>query len=180
MNKSRVTVMNVTPLNDNIPFYGRTHRIEKMNQVNKKETPLEKQTNRKDFLSLVWQGTLGMISLSGIAVIVRFLSHTAAPADKTLFDLGPVDQLSTTSPTILQQAQAILIPTQEGFEALSLACPHLGCQVEIMDGGFECPCHGSQFNSDGSLIKGPANKSLRKLRLETSPDGHLRLDNANP
>ena len=151
-----------------------------MNQVYKKETPLEKQTSRRDFFSLVRQGVLGMISLLGIAGIIRFLSHTPAPANQTLFDLGPVEQFSTTSSTVLQQAQAILIPTKDGFEALSLVCPHLGCQVDIKNAGFECPCHGSQFNSDGGLVKGPANSPLRKLRVETTQEGHLVLDTSAP
>ncbi len=42
-------------------------------------------------------------------------------------------------------------------------CPHLGCQVEWNpdDRTWDCPCHGSRFDRDGSLISGPAQTGLR-------------------
>lgn len=44
-------------------------------------------------------------------------------------------------------------------------CTHLGCELMYNDAEhtYDCPCHGSRFNHDGSIIEGPATKSLRKL-----------------
>ncbi len=112
----------------------------------------------------------------GLTGVVKFLSHAPDSSTETRFDLGPADQLSTSAMTIFPAAQAVLIPIPGGFEALSLVCPHLGCQVEIGEGGFECPCHSSRFAADGTLIKGPAKTSLRSLRTEISAEGHLILD----
>jgi cytochrome b6-f complex iron-sulfur subunit len=46
--------------------------------------------------------------------------------------------------------------------AVNSMCPHQGCGVEwkSADNQFQCPCHGSAFGSDGSLISGPATKAL--------------------
>lgn len=41
-------------------------------------------------------------------------------------------------------------------------CPHLGCRLVYnrMDGRYECPCHGSQFEQNGKICVGPAQESL--------------------
>jgi cytochrome b6-f complex iron-sulfur subunit len=42
------------------------------------------------------------------------------------------------------------------FAALSRRCTHQGCITNIVNGQrFDCPCHGSRFNSDGAVINGP-------------------------
>jgi cytochrome b6-f complex iron-sulfur subunit len=133
-------------------------------------------TSRRDFLSLVWQSALGLSAILGLAGIIRYFSHIPNPVNETLFDLGPADQFTPDSISVIQQAQAVIIPTPNGFEALSLVCPHLGCEVKIQDGGFECPCHGSRFTLDGSLLKGPADLPLKKLRLDILNNGHMMLD----
>ena len=41
-------------------------------------------------------------------------------------------------------------------------CPHLGCQLEWNpdEKSWDCPCHGSRFHYDGTLISGPAQQDL--------------------
>ncbi len=52
-------------------------------------------------------------------------------------------------------------PTAGAFAGMSSVCPHAGCNVnKIVDGTIICPCHGSRFNLDGSVAKGPATEPL--------------------
>jgi nitrite reductase/ring-hydroxylating ferredoxin subunit len=48
------------------------------------------------------------------------------------------------------------------LRSLSARCPHLGCIVgwNGADRAWECPCHGSRFAADGSLVQGPATADL--------------------
>lgn len=41
-------------------------------------------------------------------------------------------------------------------------CPHLGCKLIYNDveNTFDCPCHGSRFDSSGKCINGPSNKDI--------------------
>lgn len=52
--------------------------------------------------------------------------------------------------------------------ALSATCTHLGCIVHFNDveRAWECPCHGSRFGLDGSVIQGPANRPLERKHIQ--------------
>ncbi len=43
-------------------------------------------------------------------------------------------------------------------------CPHMGCQLEWNpdERSWDCPCHGSRFHYDGSLIDNPAQRNLNR------------------
>ncbi len=56
----------------------------------------------------------------------------------------------------------------DGFVAFNTICTHLKCPVEFPEEGvFVCPCHGAGFSEiDGSVLYGPAPRSLPAIRLE--------------
>ncbi len=53
------------------------------------------------------------------------------------------------------------------FVIMSPICPHLGCRFNWNSSAnkFLCPCHGSQFNFDGTHEAGPAPRGLDPLPL---------------
>jgi cytochrome b6-f complex iron-sulfur subunit len=55
--------------------------------------------------------------------------------------------------------------TENGLIALYGVCTHLGCLPRWEPGTerFECPCHGSKFELDGSYIEGPAPRGLDRF-----------------
>ncbi|MEU7109703.1 FAD-dependent oxidoreductase [Streptomyces sp. NPDC046215] len=54
------------------------------------------------------------------------------------------------------------------LRALSARCPHLGCLVAFnaAERTWECPCHGSRFDTDGTLLQGPATRPLEERAVE--------------
>jgi glycine/D-amino acid oxidase-like deaminating enzyme/nitrite reductase/ring-hydroxylating ferredoxin subunit len=52
--------------------------------------------------------------------------------------------------------------------AFSAVCPHLGCIINWNsdEKSFDCPCHGSRFAVDGTVINGPADKNLAKINIK--------------
>lgn len=63
----------------------------------------------------------------------------------------------------------------EGVHAVSLICTHLGCIVKPTVEGFECPCHGSRYDREGSVTKGPAPRALSWLKV-TATGGQWIVD----
>jgi glycine/D-amino acid oxidase-like deaminating enzyme/nitrite reductase/ring-hydroxylating ferredoxin subunit len=51
-----------------------------------------------------------------------------------------------------------------GVHAVSARCTHLGCIVSWNDAerSWDCPCHGSRFAPDGSVLHGPAVNPLAR------------------
>ena len=135
----------------------------------------EQKLSRRDFLKWTRNAILTLCGLLGLAGLVRFLGYPSQPPAPTEFDLGPASQFARDSRTLLPQVPALLIRDAKGFSALSLVCTHLGCTVETQLDGFTCPCHGSRFDLQGKVRRGPAAKPLSALRVEVLPDGKLKL-----
>ncbi|CAG9461780.1 unnamed protein product [Pedinophyceae sp. YPF-701] len=51
---------------------------------------------------------------------------------------------------------------------VNAVCTHLGCVVpwNSAENKFKCPCHGSQYNFQGKVVRGPAPLSLALAHLE--------------
>src|SRR5690349_22128039 len=58
------------------------------------------------------------------------------------------------------------------FAALSPVCTHRGCIVEMGDTRLVCPCHGSTYDREGQVVRGPAQRPLERYATEVS-DGVL-------
>jgi Rieske Fe-S protein len=58
--------------------------------------------------------------------------------------------------------------------ALSSVCTHKGCKVRLAkDQSFYCKCHGSTFDADGHVTKGPATRDLPRLMVATDDRNHV-------
>lgn len=56
------------------------------------------------------------------------------------------------------------------FTAVLTRCMHRGCQVEAADGHLVCPCHGSEYDNAGRILKGPTLRPLIRFPVETDAE----------
>jgi Rieske Fe-S protein len=54
------------------------------------------------------------------------------------------------------------------YVALNLLCPHQQYPVERNEQGWVCKSHGSEFESDGDLVIGPATSRLKRVAIKVS------------
>ena len=62
-----------------------------------------------------------------------------------------------------------------GEFGLNAICTHLGCVVPWDSGAnkFICPCHGSQYDTNGKVVRGPAPLSLALAHVDIEDDAVL-------
>jgi cytochrome b6-f complex iron-sulfur subunit len=55
---------------------------------------------------------------------------------------------------------------------LNAVCTHLGCVVpwSVAENKFICPCHGSQYDATGKVVRGPAPLSLALVHTQITDD----------
>ena len=76
-------------------------------------------------------------------------------------------ELKTVGGYIINSGIIIANLGNETFVALSSTCTHQGCTISYNAGRkeFPCPCHGSVFDNDGSVINGPATNALKEYTV---------------
>eukprot|EP00227_Mantoniella_beaufortii_P004040 CAMPEP_0197614754 /NCGR_PEP_ID=MMETSP1326-20131121/59684_1 /TAXON_ID=1155430 /ORGANISM="Genus nov. species nov., Strain RCC2288" /LENGTH=222 /DNA_ID=CAMNT_0043183631 /DNA_START=76 /DNA_END=744 /DNA_ORIENTATION=- len=76
----------------------------------------------------------------------------------------------TLSQGLKGDATYIIVKDDGSIEnyGLNAVCTHLGCVVpwNKAENKFKCPCHGSQYNNEGKVIRGPAPLSLALAHAE--------------
>ena len=137
---------------------------------NEAETEV-KPVTRQEFLNIAWLASLGFLTINLGGVTYLF----AMPRFKEgefggLYTVGPVSDLpSAGSPPVnIPKVKMWLSNTEQGLMALYKVCTHLGCLYNwnSQEGKFICPCHGSQYQANGTYIQGPAPRSLDRFVVQ--------------
>lgn len=59
-----------------------------------------------------------------------------------------------------------MVKTDGKVNVFAINCSHLGCPIGLNRDAktFDCPCHGSRFHLDGTVLHGPAPAPLSHLK----------------
>jgi Rieske Fe-S protein len=94
-------------------------------------------------------------------------SPTASPTSSNILrvPLPAVGQTVEATGTLLGQPLPIAVTrlSETVVLAVSRICTHEGCTVNLptsSGGTLNCPCHGSRFQTNGTVVNGPAARSL--------------------
>lgn len=85
------------------------------------------------------------------------------------FQVGALNALSGTTVAVGRDAM--------GLYALTLVCTHQGCTAApagaVGARQVNCPCHGSQFDRNGAVIRGPAGRPLVHFGVTVDVAGNI-------
>lgn len=94
---------------------------------------------------------------------------------------GPLAQFAPGTVTAIPKGRFYLARLSDGtFLALSRTCTHLGCSVLWNEEKrrFVCPCHGSAFELNGTVITPPAPRPLDTFPVRIE-NGIIKVDIAS-
>jgi cytochrome b6-f complex iron-sulfur subunit len=124
--------------------------------------------SRRDWLGLASLWAMGGALLFGIVGMLRLPKAAVLSSPSKKFKVALPETLAAGEAFVPPGRAVALFRDAQGVHAISITCTHLGCVVKAGAGGFECPCHGSRFASDGSVTRGPAPRPLPWLKVSVS------------
>jgi cytochrome b6-f complex iron-sulfur subunit len=144
---------------------------------------------RRQFMNLLAFGSVTGVALGALYPVVRYFippSASGAGGGVVAKDaLGSDVKLSqfvaehNVGDRVLVQGlkgdPTYLVMTGESAIAdygINAVCTHLGCVVpwNASENKFICPCHGSQYNNEGKVVRGPAPLSLALAHANVAED----------
>jgi glycine/D-amino acid oxidase-like deaminating enzyme/nitrite reductase/ring-hydroxylating ferredoxin subunit len=99
-------------------------------------------------------------------VVAHLVKDWIAPGE-----VSNVEEIPNGQGAILRQGASKLAIYRDEAGALhvrSAVCTHLGCIVQWNGGekSWDCPCHGSRFDTEGRVLNGPTTKALAEAQLK--------------
>jgi cytochrome b6-f complex iron-sulfur subunit len=127
---------------------------------------------RRGFLKVLAQGG----AVAGAACLgVHCSSGPSGPIAAGNISTVPVGTLTAVS------GEAVAIGRDaQGLYAMTLICTHEGCDMSsegsVSEQGVDCNCHGSQFDADGNVLRGPAQTPLQHYAVTVDSAGAITID----
>jgi cytochrome b6-f complex iron-sulfur subunit len=97
---------------------------------------------------------------------------------------GAASGLSVGSVVVVPGAPVCIARDANGVYAMTLTCTHEGCDMasegSITASGLTCNCHGSAFDVNGSVLRGPAKAALQHFAVSVDAAGNLTAHGGTP
>jgi Rieske Fe-S protein len=123
-------------------------------------------SSRREFLS----GAARLVAAAAVAA-----GCDATPKTPPLFETTvDVSTLTTDGATLVTSTPGLdgapILVVRDGaarYHALSMQCTHEGCPIQPpVHGVITCPCHGSQYDLEGRVRRGPAQLPLARYSVQ--------------
>ena len=147
---------------------------------------------RRQFVNFLTFGTITGVAAGALYPVVKYFIPPSTGGggggvtakDALGDDIVASEYLATHNPGDRNLAQGLkgdptyLVVKGDGLLAsygINAVCTHLGCVVpwNASEEKFMCPCHGSQYNAEGKVVRGPAPLSLALAHADISEDGKV-------
>jgi cytochrome b6-f complex iron-sulfur subunit len=145
--------------------------------VNSKDPADSFDSNRRRFLRFLGKGSVVAAFVTQIGAAARAFFPNVLYEPPARFKLRRPNDYPPGF-TFVPAHRLYVIRDANAFHVISAICTHLGCTVQWRGKEFDCPCHGSRYRPDGTVIAGPAPRPLPWFEVSLSPDGFIEVDSA--
>lgn len=147
---------------------------------------------RRQFMNLLTFGTITGVAAGALYPVIKyFIPPSSGGAgggvtakDALGNDIVASEFIASHKPGERALAQGLkgdptyIVVTDDAAIAsygINAVCTHLGCVVpwNASENKFICPCHGSQYNAEGKVVRGPAPLSLALAQADVTDDGKV-------
>ena len=123
--------------------------------------------SRRTFITTIALG------IASAGMLWRYLTPRTAERRNLIVTTGRA-AVPAEGALVYREEGVAIMREGETVYALGLVCTHLGCTVTVTDDGLSCPCHGSRFDRQGRVLKGPADRPLPRMVIEER-DGMIEV-----
>ncbi|MGF1482127.1 MAG: cytochrome b6-f complex iron-sulfur subunit [Cyanophyceae cyanobacterium] len=147
---------------------------------------------RRQFMNLLTFGSITGVALGALYPVVKYFIPPASGGagggvtakDELGKDVLASEYLASHGPGARTLAQGLkgdptyIVVTEDSEIAdygINAVCTHLGCVVpwNASENKFACPCHGSQYDQTGKVVRGPAPLSLALVHTNVTDDDQV-------
>jgi nitrite reductase/ring-hydroxylating ferredoxin subunit len=138
---------------------------------------MKPEFSRRLFIGLTALLGGGSVLLLGRGLL-NFFSAPGSPEPPARFPVARVEELKGLKKPWKYHQGVWLVRDEGGWYALLNRCTHLGCQpaLDPQSRLLLCPCHGSRFDLQGRVVRGPATRPLARPALALGPGEEIWAD----
>jgi len=134
-------------------------------------------SSRRRILKILFGGSLAVIAVPTAYVLTNFILPLSGKIISMI--AGNAHDLNATSSIReikIGMKDVLVMRADDGkYSAIDLKCSHAGCTVHWIPDQhiFRCPCHGGEYDTNGSVIKGPPPRPLSHLQVTIGNNGDI-------
>lgn len=141
---------------------------------------------RRKLLSALGWGSVTLVCGASAVSTVRFLYPRVLFEPPAYFTIGFPNEFTISDQVDSHGVSLVLLKWKKSHRtwivlekdkmfAIFAKCTHLGCTPSWYeeDRTFKCPCHGSQFYSNGVNFAGPAPRPMDRFKISIAEDGQI-------
>ena len=123
--------------------------------------------SRREFIAVGASAVCAVASVGcGDAPTSRESPEVVVTSDAIVIPLDVVPELTRPGGSYVARRASVIVINlgAELFRAFSNVCTHAGCGIDRFERSrMICPCHGSEYDTSGVNVAGPAPEPLREL-----------------
>lgn len=136
---------------------------------------LHDSSSRRCFLKVLAQGS----ALAGAACLGAACSSGGAQPTG-MISAGNVSALTSPSVSIVAGHALALGRDAGGVYAMTLICTHQACDIAttgtVTEQLITCSCHGSEYDANGAVVRGPAPSPLEHFEVTLGSAGDITVN----